>query len=105
MVNQIPTSTQIFAINTTDDIENLTNSTTRVKVRNVIPVALFLVEVIHNTINEFGGDIKQILFETTKAIKDFDNVHSGDNEHKEKAKSKCKDIVFWLYLVFQTFQK
>ena len=26
-------------------------------------------------------------------------THSGDSEYKEKAKSKCKDIVFWLYLV------
>ena len=96
----VPTATQMFAINTVDDIDNLTNSTTRVKVRNFIPVPPFLVEVIHNTINEFDGNIKQILFETMKAIKDFDDAHSGDTEYKEKAKLKCKDIVFWLYLVF-----
>ena len=96
----VPTSTQLFAINTAEDIENLTNSTTRVKVRNFIPVPPFLVEVIHKSINEFDGDVKQILFQSIKAIEEFDKVHSGDNDYKEKAKSKCKDIVFWLYLVF-----
>ena len=96
----VPTLTQMFGIKSSDDIDNLTASSTRVKVRNFIPVPPFLVEVIHNAINEFDGNVKQIIFETTKAIKEFDEVHNDDDEYKEKAKSKCKDIVFWLYLVF-----
>ena len=34
-----------------------------------------------------------------KAIKDFDSEHANDNEFVDKAKSKSKDNIFWLYLV------
>ena len=40
-----------------------------------------------------------------KSVKDFDTKHSNDAKNADKVKSKCKEIMFWLYLVSQNNDK
>ena len=37
--------------------------------------------------------------DVVQAIKDFDNLYTNDNDYKDKAKTNCKDILSWLFLV------
>ena len=92
----VPTPTQIFGIATLDDVDRLTTSATlSQKVRNFIPVPPFLVDVVFQA----NGNVKVMLLNSIKAIKQFDTDHAGDDEYDDKAKTKCKEFVFWLYLV------
>ena len=43
-----------------------------------------------------------MLVECVKPVKDFDTNHAHDAEYAGKANSKCKEIMFWLYLVSQS---
>ena len=45
------------------------------------------------------GDLKQLLADIAEEIKDFDTLHAGDTDYQDKAKSKLKDILAWLYLI------
>ena len=50
-------------------------------------------------ISNFNGNATHDLVAAAKAIKDFDTAHSNDNDYIDKAMSKSKDILAWLYLV------
>ena len=54
---------------------------------------------MHETIAELNGDLKAVLLKAVKKIKEFNEAHDGDNEYADKARSKCKNFVQWLYLV------
>ena len=58
-----------------------------------------MLATIHDLISKSNGDSAAALVTVVKAIKDFDLEFSSDPEYQDKAKSSCKDIVFWLYLV------
>ena len=44
---------------------------------------------------------KKVLLACITAIKSFDSDHASDSDYTEKAKSKCKDILLWLFLVLK----
>ena len=58
-----------------------------------------MIQVINDTTIAESGDAKKVILVATKCMKDFDATHQSDNDYKEKAKQKCKDILMWLYLV------
>lgn len=97
---QVPCITNVLNCASIENIDNLTNSSLiTFKPRNLVPVPPFLVKVIHESISRHENDAKQTLLKVIEAVKDFDTAHNGDNDYKEKARAKCKDLVFWLYLV------
>ena len=97
---QVPTTTHLFAVSSKDQVENLVESD-RISYspRNFIPVPPFLLSQVHMSISKTGGDAVDALLNCVKSIKEFDINHANDQDYKDKAKSKCKDIIFWLYLV------
>ena len=98
----IPSTTSILGLTSVEKIDDLTASATvTYKPRNFIPVPPFLLETIIESISKSNGQASPILLEVTKAIKEFDISHANNEEYIDKAKSKCKDILFWLYLVTQ----
>ena len=40
-----------------------------------------------------------MLVNCIKTSKEFDTTHANDKAYNDKARSKCKDIMMWLYLV------
>ena len=99
---QTPTPTQILNCLKEDEIDALTDSASvTFKPRNSIPVLPFLVYPIHESIRILNGDPKKVLLACITAIKSFDADHASDSEYKEKAKSKCKDILLWTFLVLK----
>ena len=48
-----------------------------------------------------SGDTKEVLVASIKAIKEFDDEKKNDPDFKDKALEKCKEFVYWLYLVSQ----
>ena len=95
-----PTPTQILNVSSIEDINNLTvSNSVKYRARNFIPVTPFLLEAINKAIDDSNGDATFVLLDVVKAIKEFDAAHAGDNAYTEKAKSKCKDILLWLFLV------
>ena len=97
----VPTLGHLFGVSDLAGVDALTvSASTKHRVRNFVPVPPFLLEVIFETMNNHDGSAKHVLFESIKAIKEFDAKHADDTSFKEKAKSKSKDFIFWLYLVF-----
>jgi hypothetical protein len=95
-----PTTTQVLAVSTEAEIDALTNSATvTYRPRNFIPIPPFLVDIVQNSISNSNGNSKYVLIDCVKAIKDFDTLHTNDEDFVDKARSKCKDIMLWLYLV------
>jgi hypothetical protein len=95
-----PTPTAIYGLTTIESVANLELSATiTYKPRNFIPIPPFLLETVHKTVLEHNGSANHVLLQCVKAIVTFDNDHSGDDDYKDKAKTKCRDILFWLYLV------
>ena len=94
----VPTATNILAVTSIADIEALTDGTTTYKPRSFIPVTPFLCQDINNTIVKTQGDCKKLLLAVVLAIKDFDTKFDGDEEYTNKARQKCKEILYWLYL-------
>ena len=96
----VPSVTQILAVTSIENVDGLTDSATvTYKPRNLIPIPPFLLETIQTSISKSNGNSKPILVECVKAIKDFDTKHANDTTYEDKARAKCKDILFWLYLV------
>ena len=96
----VPTPTHLLSVSNIADVEALNiGQTTSYKPRNFIPIPPFLLETISNSISKSEGDSKQVLVDVVKEIKAFDTLHTNDNDYADKAKSKCKDILSWLYLV------
>jgi hypothetical protein len=96
----IPTTSHLLAVSSIQEVEGLvTGQTTSYKPRNFIPIPPFLLEPISKSIKTSDGDSKQVLISVASAIKEFDTLKATDNSYNDKAKSKCKDILAWLYLV------
>jgi hypothetical protein len=96
----MPTTTNLVGLTTLESVENLTLSATiRYKPRNFIPIPPFLLKTIQETITNHNGDAANTLLQSAKAIVNFDNEHANDDEYVDKARNKCKDLLFWLYLV------
>ena len=96
----IPTATHLLNVTSTDEVAALNpGQTTSYTPRNFIPVPPFLLNTLNEAISKFDGDAAHILVETAKAFKDFDTAHSNDEDYIDKAKSKSKDVLAWLYLV------
>ena len=95
----VPTPTSILGITSVADIDGLQDGqTTTYKPRNFIPVPPFLIQAINSTIAVSRGDANAILVEVVNAIKEFDTVHAIDAEYTDAAKTKCKPLLYWLYL-------
>ena len=94
----VPTATNLLAVKTIDDINALTNGTTTYKPRTFIPITPFLCQDISESIEKHQGDCKELLLTVVAAIKKFDTTHDGNDEYLNKAKQKCKEILYWIYL-------
>ena len=96
----VPAFAGLMGAKSKDEVAALvTSATVKYRARNILPIPPFLLPIIHEAISTFGGDATEILLKVTQGIKDFDNKYGGDAEYQDKAKTKCKDIVYWLYLV------
>ena len=95
----VPTMTSLLQVTSITDIDDLTNGVSTVyKPRNFIPITPFLCQVVSESIETNQGDCKQLLLQVVQAIKAFDTKNSTDTNYVDKAKQKCKDILFWIYL-------
>ena len=98
-------TTNILNITSTNQINELTESASvTYRPRNFVPVPPFLVEVFHNSISKSNGSASTLLVDCVRKITSFDTEHASDAVYKDKAKSKCKDIMMWLYLVHKTMK-
>ena len=97
---QVPTMTNLWSVSTIEDINNLVaGATTTYRPRNFIPLVPFLLIDANESILKNNGSAKELLLSIIKSMKNFDTIHQGDDEFKDKAKNKCKDIIYWCYLV------
>ena len=98
----VPTVTDILKATNAAEIDALTNGTTTTyKPRNFIPIIPFLCQDISEMIMASQGDCKLTLLKVIQSIKTFDTTHSSIATYQHKAKTKCKDILHWLYLSSQ----
>ena len=96
----VPAIASILAVKTSEEVDNLNvSATVKFRARNFIPIPPFLLESIHETIATANGDSKKVLIQVVQKIKDFDTAHADDDKFTDKAKSKCKEVLYWLYLV------
>ena len=96
----IPRIDNLLAVESEDDVKALVVGQTLVfNPRNFTPIPPFLVDTISASISSNDGNSMKVLIDAAKTIKDFDTTHASDTDYKEKAKSKSKDILAWLYLV------
>ena len=94
-----PTVTSLLAVKSIEDIDALTNGTTTTyKPRHFIPITPFLCKTISKSIEKNESDCKSLLLAVALAIKQFDIDFDGNTDYVNKAKQKCKDILYWLYL-------
>lgn len=69
---------------------------------NFIPVPPFLLQTgVNDSISKSKGDSGNLLVACDSAITEFVTLHKNDEEFIDKAMTKCKDLVSWLYLVSQ----
>ena len=95
-----PTPTNLHALTNADSVSTMAISATiKYKARNFIPIPPFLLGTVHTAIANHNGDAAQVLVESAKAISAFDTEHAGDDTYQDKAKTSCKDLLFWLFLV------
>ena len=96
----VPTMTHMLAVSSIEDVDTLVvGPRTTYTPRNFIPIPPFLLEIVSSSISNSNGNSKNILIEAAREIKHFDTIHANDQEYEEKAKSKCKDLLAWLFLV------
>ena len=99
---KVPIPSEILAVTTTEEIDNLTASdTASYRARPFIPLPPFLARPVNQIISRSQGDIKLILLEVIRAIKEFDTTHDQDAEFTEKAAVKCVPLLNWLYLAMK----
>ena len=102
----VPSPTTVLNVSSVEEVDNLTDSATvTYKPRNLIPIPQFLIETIQNSISKSNGNSKLMLIECVKKIKEFDIEHTNDDDYTDKARSKSKDILLWLYLVCKISDK
>ena len=96
----VPTTTNLYNASSLDQIDALTTSDrVTYRPRNFVPVPPFMLKTVNQSIEESNGDAKVVLLKSIEAIKAFDSAHNGDAEYVDKARTKCKDFLFWLFLV------
>jgi len=84
------------------DVERLAASDTQsLRARNFVPVPPFLVQTLNESIVANKAKTSQIFLDVIMAIKEFDEIHKDDDEFKEKATTKCKQLLHWLYVADQ----
>jgi hypothetical protein len=94
----VPTATNILAITSRTDIDDLNDGTTTYKPRNFIPVPPFLCNTVCMSIKDNKGNGKDLLLAVVLAIKAFDSKYDTNDAYKNKAKQKCKEMLYWLFL-------
>ena len=96
----VPTATNLLAVKTIEDIDALTNGTMTYTPRIFIPIIPFLCQDISESIDKHHqGDCKELLLlSVITSIKKFDTTNDGNDEYLNKAKQKCKEILYWIYL-------
>ena len=98
----VPTATNMMNITSVSDIDGLVvGASTTYKPRNFMPVVPFLLKDVNKAIVNHNGSTKEVLLAAVRSIKAFDTTQAANPEYTEKAKQKCKDLVYWLYLVSQ----
>ena len=95
----IPIAINILSVTTIDDIDAFTDGTATYKPHNFIPLTPFLCKEVSEGITKNQGDYKTLLLTVMLAIKKFDAEFDGNDDYTNKARQKCKDILYWLYLV------
>ena len=81
------------------DVENLQASASQsIRARNFIPVPPFLVRTLGDSIASNKANTNKILLDVILKIKEFDEAHKDDAEFVEKAATKCKMFLHWLYV-------
>ena len=58
---------------------------------------------IHSAISVYQGNIERILMHIIDSINLFDLLHEDNTEYKEKAATKYKPLLLWLYAVMPCF--
>ena len=82
-----------------ENIENLAQSQSQtIRPRNFIPVPPFLVRTLNDSIAINKANTNQVFLDVITEIKVFDEVHKDDDDYKDKAAVKCKQLVHWLYV-------
>ena len=96
----VPAMTSFLGASSETEVNALTDSASvTFKPRNFVPVPPFLLESVTRSLFENRDEAKKVLLDCIVTIKEFDTTYASNSDYKEKAKSKCKDILFWLYLV------
>jgi hypothetical protein len=96
---QVPTMTSLWSVSSVEDVDNLiVGATTSYHPRNFIPIVPFLLTEVNDSILK-GGSAKELLVAMIKSMKNFDLLHQGDDDYKDKSKTKCKNLIHWCYLV------
>ena len=102
----VPTITQKFFTTTVEYSDALQDSqTVTFKPRNFIPVPPLILKPIQDSISKSNGDSRVVLVECVKAVKDFNTKHTKHANYADKAKSKCKEIIFLLFHMSQNNKK
>ena len=103
LATSIPTASHLLNVTSVKDVDALIiGQTTSYKPRNFVPVPPFLLDTLNTPIiSNLNRNTTEVLIHSAQAIKDFDTTHSGDAEYTDRAKSKSKDLLAWLYLVIQ----
>ena len=84
------------------DVESLNASDTQsIRARNFVPVPPFLVQTLNRSIVANKAKMSQIFLDVITAIKDFEEIHKDDDEFKEKAATKCKQLLHWLFVAMK----
>ena len=97
----VPTLTNLFTVSNKEELRDVQKGSTCYMPRNFIPVPPFLLNTINDSILNSNGELSKVFLKSIKKIKEFDTTHAEDNDYVDKAKSKCKDLLFWLYLTGQ----
>ena len=98
----VPTMNAVMGVKTKEDVDTLaTSATVTYKPRNFVPIPPFLLEIVHDSITATGGDARDILVKSVEGIKKFDSTHSADATYQDKAQSKSKQFLHWVYLASQ----
>ena len=81
------------------DVENIQASASQsIRARNFIPVPPFLVKTLGDSIAVNKSNTNKVFLDVILAIKKFDEAYKDDADFKEKAATKCKILLHWLYV-------
>ena len=95
----------IMSCTSLEEVESLQGSDTQsIRPRNFIPVPPFLVRILSDSIAVNKANTSKIFFEVITAIKEFDELNDNDDEFKDKAATKCKLLLHWLYVASKTWE-